>query len=93
MSAQCLASVREIDSGPGRRGRVAEASPSPPARRLIDAKEVGRTLGCSWRTVYRLADAGLMPWGVKLGGLRRWDSQEIEVFIAGGCPSARPGTR
>jgi excisionase family DNA binding protein len=65
----------------------------PPGRHLIDAKEVARRLGCSWRHVLRLADAGLMPWGVKLGALRRWDSREIEEFIAGGCKSVRPSRR
>jgi hypothetical protein len=36
-------------------------------RRLLDAKQVGARLGCSWRTVLRLADRGAMPPGVKLG--------------------------
>jgi predicted DNA-binding transcriptional regulator AlpA len=62
-----------------------------PARRLIDSKEVGRLLGCSWRHVLRLADQGLMPWGIKLGALRRWDLSEIEAFIAGGCKPVRTG--
>lgn len=56
-----------------------------PSRRLIDAKETGRMLGCSWRTVYRLADRGAIPTGVKLGVLRRWDLAELEAFIANGC--------
>jgi len=54
-------------------------------RRLGDAKAVGRLLSLSWRTVYRLADAGKIPHGFKLGALRRWDLSEIEAFIAGGC--------
>jgi excisionase family DNA binding protein len=54
-------------------------------RRLGDAKTVGGVLGCSWRTVYRLADSGKIPAGFKLGALRRWDLAEIESFIAGGC--------
>jgi predicted DNA-binding transcriptional regulator AlpA len=60
-----------------------------PARRLGDAKEVGRLLGCSWRHVLRMADEGLLPWGVKLGRLRRWDLSEIESFIASGCKPVR----
>ena len=59
-------------------------------RRLIDAKETARVLGCSWRTVYRHADAGRIPPGYKLGGLRRWDVVEIDAFIANGCKPARP---
>jgi predicted DNA-binding transcriptional regulator AlpA len=59
------------------------------SRRLVNAEEVGHMLGCHWRTVYRLADRGAMPWGCKLGALRRWDVQEIEAFIAGGCQLPR----
>jgi predicted DNA-binding transcriptional regulator AlpA len=64
-----------------------------PIRRLVDAQEMGRLLGCSPRTALRLADAGRIPWGVKLGGLRRWDSQEIQEFIAAGCKPARSARR
>ena len=39
----------------------------PPARRSGDCKAVGRVLGLSWRTVIRLADAGKIPPGYKLG--------------------------
>jgi predicted DNA-binding transcriptional regulator AlpA len=61
-----------------------------PTRRLADSKAVGRALGCSWRTVYRLADSGKIPPGCKLGALRRWDMAEIEAFIAGGCKPPKP---
>jgi excisionase family DNA binding protein len=64
-----------------------------PTHRLGNAKSVGELLGCSWRTVYRLADAGKIPPGHKLGALRRWDLSEIEAFIARGCKppkGARP---
>jgi excisionase family DNA binding protein len=57
--------------------------------RLLNAQEVAELLGCSWRTVLRLADAGKIPWGVKLGSLRRWDQQELEQFIEGGCKPLR----
>ncbi len=66
---------------------------APPLRRLVDAREMGRLLGCSPRTVLRLADAGRIPWGTKLGGLRRWDLQEVQDFIAGGCVPPRKGVR
>jgi predicted DNA-binding transcriptional regulator AlpA len=56
-----------------------------PARRLGDCKAVGQVLGCSWRTVIRLADAGRIPAGYKLSALRRWDMAEIDAFIAAGC--------
>lgn len=60
------------------------------ARRLGDAKQVGCRTSMSPRTVYRYADAGLMPWGLKIGHLRRWDMDEIEHWIAGGCKAVRP---
>jgi predicted DNA-binding transcriptional regulator AlpA len=61
-------------------------------RHLLDAKQVGARLGCSWRTVLRLADRGAMPRGLKLGALRRWDADQLELWIAGGCkPIRRPG--
>lgn len=68
------------------------ATVSPP-RRLIDAKQVGQLLRCSWRHVLRLADEGVLPWGVKLGRLRRWNLSEIESFIAGGCKPVRKSER
>ncbi len=58
-------------------------------RRLGDAKTVGARVGMSWRTVYRYADAGLMPWGLKIGTLRRWDWDEIERWINDGCRPVR----
>lgn len=71
------------------------ATTSPVARRLVTAKEAGSILGCSWRTVYRLSDSGKIPFGVKLGTLRRWDAAELESFIANGCkmPKSTTGRR
>jgi predicted DNA-binding transcriptional regulator AlpA len=62
-----------------------------PTRRLIDARETGRMLGCNWRTVYRLAERGVIPAGVKLGALRRWDASQIQDFIGGGCKPSKGG--
>jgi excisionase family DNA binding protein len=56
---------------------------------LIDARTVGNLLGCSWRTVYRLADSGALPPGLRLGGLRRWPRQAIEEWVSGGCKPVR----
>jgi excisionase family DNA binding protein len=61
--------------------------------RMIDARRVAHRLGCSWRTVYRHADAGRIPPGIKLGALRRWDAAELDAFIAGGCKPLRGGRR
>jgi predicted DNA-binding transcriptional regulator AlpA len=75
-----------------------KAEPAAPAvgppRPLGDAKQLGARLSCSWRHVLRMADRGLIPWGLKLGSLRRWDMEEIEEWIASGCKpcqSTKPG--
>ena len=62
-------------------------------RRLYGVKEVAHLYGCGERTVYRLADSGRIPYGIKLGGLRRWDSVEIEDHISRGCPPVRVSKR
>jgi excisionase family DNA binding protein len=54
-------------------------------RRLLGADEVGRFLGVSRRTVYRLADAGRMPPPVRLGAAVRWDRRTLEDWLAAGC--------
>ncbi|HYT87444.1 MAG TPA: hypothetical protein VEL76_01890 [Gemmataceae bacterium] len=65
------------------------ATVTTPSHRLGDAKQVGARLGCSWRHVLRMADRGLMPWGLKLGSLRRWNMDELERWIAAGCKPVR----
>jgi predicted DNA-binding transcriptional regulator AlpA len=69
--------------------RAGSSSGAPPVQRLGDAKAVEQLTGFSWRTVYRYADQGLMPFGYKIGSLRRWDLREIEDWIAGGCKPVR----
>ena len=56
---------------------------------LIDVEQVAAQLGCSPRTVYRLADAGRMPAPVRLGSLVRWRRGDVEAWIAGGCKTVR----
>ena len=58
---------------------------------LLNVKSVAALLGCNWRTVYRLADAGRMPRPVKLGAMVRWDHQRLTAWIEAGCPSCRKG--
>lgn len=62
-------------------------------RRLLAVKEVGDRLAVSWRTVLRMADAGKMPWGLKLGASRRWDGDELEAWIKSGCKPIRNAGR
>ena len=65
------------------------SSPMPPGRSLIDVHLVASKYGCDERSVFRWADAGKIPFGVKLGSLRRWDLSEIDAHIASGCKPVR----
>lgn len=65
------------------------ARPMPPGRVLIDVHTVAAKYGCDARSVFRWADAGKIPFGVKLGSLRRWDVTEIDAHIANGCKPIR----
>lgn len=58
-------------------------------RRLGDAGEVATILDCSERSVYRLADEGKIPFGLKLGAMRRWDLDALEKWIDDGCKPVR----
>ena len=71
------------------------ANPDGPERtpaelsELMTVNDVSRTLRCSARQVYRLADAGKLPRPVKLGALVRWSRAVIMAWIAAGCPAVR----
>jgi hypothetical protein len=43
----------------------------------------------SRRQVVRAADAGSIPYGLKVGRLRRRDETELDAHIANGCRSTR----
>lgn len=60
-------------------------------RHLIDVDAAAAKADCSPRHWLRLCDAGLAPWGCKLGSLRRWDASELDAWIAGGCNPVRDG--
>ena len=53
---------------------------------LIDVTRVANLCSCSVRHIYRLADSGKMPRPIKLGGLVRWDREDIVRWVADGCP-------
>ena len=61
-------------------------APSPNAV-MLTAEDVAAMLACSPRSVYRLADQGLIPPPIRLGGMVRWLAQTITKWIADGCPS------
>lgn len=56
---------------------------------LLKLRDVEIRTGIDERTFLRYADAGLAPWGYKIGSLRRWRADELEAWIAGGCKPVR----
>lgn len=64
--------------------------PVPPGKRLIGKSVVAEKYDSDERSIYRWADAGIIPYGIKLGSLRKWDADEIDAHIAAGCPRVRP---
>lgn len=59
------------------------------AQEWFNAFDLSRRYKCSVRHILRMADAGRMPWGTKLGALRRWSRASIEEWEAGGCKPIR----
>jgi hypothetical protein len=65
----------------------------PPGLRLVDVRVVAAKYNCDERTIYRWADVGIIPWGLKLRGLRKWNLDEVDAHIAGGCKPVRTVTK
>ena len=61
----------------------AETMPTSP---LMKVEQVAERLSVSARHIYRMADGGLMPRPLKLGGVNRWSEQVLAAWIADGCP-------
>ncbi len=79
---------------------VGESTAIPPHDRpWFDVEDLARRYKTSVRHIYRLADSRRMPWGAKLGHLRRWSRQAIEEWEARACtpldqtPSAEERTQ
>ncbi|WP_390895578.1 helix-turn-helix transcriptional regulator [Stieleria tagensis] len=53
---------------------------------MLSIDRVAELLDCSRRTIQRLADAGNMPLPVRFGRLVRWRENDINDWIADGCP-------
>ena len=67
--------------------RLTAADPAPPNGEpaeslLLDARQVAAALGCSAKTVTRLAAAGKLPRPIKVGHLTRWSRATLENWIA-----------
>jgi len=53
---------------------------------LLSAETLAEQLELSVRTVWRLRSSGKLPKPIKVGGSVRWRSEEIDNWIAAGCP-------
>lgn len=56
------------------------------ANLLISAAEFATILSVSKRTLWRLLSAGKLPLAVHIGRSPRWRLDEINAWIAAGCP-------
>jgi len=79
--------VQSLNSRP----RLSDAVPDTPQVRLIDVKRAAGMYSVSWRSFLRWADAGLVPWGVKISGRRLWRLDELEAHIRDGCRPIKKG--
>lgn len=56
---------------------------------LINANELGKLLGLGRTKVYEMKKSGQLPCPVKIGGSVRWRREEVEAWVAAGCPPLR----
>jgi prophage regulatory protein len=59
---------------------------------LITAAQLAQRLQVSTRTLWRMRSAGRLPGPVRVGGIVRWRLEEIQKWIAEGCPE-RPSRK
>ena len=81
--------MTETNTAAVERTSSTNSRPMPPGRKLIDVRTVAAKYGADERSIFRWADAGKIPFGVKLGSLRRWDLSEIDAHIANGAKPVR----
>ena len=53
---------------------------------LITARQLASKLNVSTRTLWRMLSAGRLPVPIRVGGIVRWRTEEIEKWISAGCP-------
>jgi predicted DNA-binding transcriptional regulator AlpA len=51
------------------------------ASKLLDVGEMSAIYGMSKRTIFRLADQGVLPRGIRLGGSRRWLRCQVDEHL------------
>lgn len=69
------------------------SDPAEPNSMLISVRTVAKILGISTRSVWRLHSTGKIIAPVRLGGLVRWNSDELTQWIKDGCPDPSPVRR
>lgn len=62
------------------------AAPDP-GPLLLTAQQVADLLQVSPRTLWRLVSAQKVIGPVRIGGNTRWRREEVQAWIAAGCPS------
>jgi predicted DNA-binding transcriptional regulator AlpA len=63
-------------------GRLSAAMEQQDPAPTLDVKEVARLLGCTERTIWRHEGKGLIPEARRIGGVVRWDRDELEIWLA-----------
>ncbi|MCD8141155.1 MAG: helix-turn-helix domain-containing protein [Planctomycetaceae bacterium] len=54
---------------------------------LMDANGAAALCGVSRSTWFKLAATGKLPRPIKLGRVTRWNREELQAWIAAGCPA------
>ena len=70
--------------------RLLEMSATIEARTVsewLTVSDLAERFQTSARHIYRMAEVGRFPWGIKFGQLRRWSRRELDVWERAGCPS------
>lgn len=53
---------------------------------VLTSNELARMLKISMRSLWRLRSAGLLPAPIQVGSSIRWRADEVQQWIAKGCP-------
>jgi predicted DNA-binding transcriptional regulator AlpA len=56
---------------------------------LITAEQLAQMANASTSTIWRWDAGGKLPAAIKIGQIKRWRRDEIEAWIAVGCPDRR----
>ena len=51
----------------------------------VSASQLAQMLNMSRGTIYVMRRKGILPEGVKIGGVRRWSMAELSAFLKGGA--------